>query len=299
MHRGAGARRLALAITAVLLITACAGPAPEGGHSREVWPIDDPAFTGIPEGYRVRSGDTLYSIAFRFGLDWQRVARWNRIAPPYTIRPGQWIRLRPDPNAPSPAESRNARSSSSPSDQKAVRKPAASPAQPGPRPSSPEPKPRATPAQPSKPAPSSPVASAPPTAARPASAGEREMAGVRWRWPTAGSVLRRFHAGDARKGILIGGQEGQPVVAAADGEVVYSGNGLIGYGELVIIKHSDRMLSAYAHNRKRLVAEGERVRAGQVIAQMGRNEDGIAVLHFEIRRDGKPVDPAMYLPGGP
>lgn len=122
------------------------------------------------------------------------------------------------------------------------------------------------------------------------------MAGVQWRWPTDGGVVRNFNANDARKGVLIGGRAGQVVVAAADGEVVYSGNGLIGYGELVIIKHSDRMLSAYAHNQERLVAEGDRVRAGQPIARMGRNEDGREVLHFEIRRDGKPEDPARYLP---
>lgn len=119
---------------------------------------------------------------------------------------------------------------------------------------------------------------------------------MRWSWPTDGKLVRGFNANDARKGILIGGSAGQPVRATADGEVVYSGNGLIGYGELVIIKHSDRMLSAYAHNRERLVSEGERVRAGQTVARMGRNEDGIDVLHFEIRRDGRPVDPADYLP---
>lgn len=122
------------------------------------------------------------------------------------------------------------------------------------------------------------------------------MAGVAWRWPTQGGITRGFNNGASRKGILIAGEGGQPIRAAADGEVVYSGNGLIGYGELIIIKHSDRMLSAYAHNRERLVAEGRRVRAGELIARMGSNEREQFVLHFEIRQDGKPADPMNYLP---
>ncbi|MDX1626990.1 MAG: peptidoglycan DD-metalloendopeptidase family protein, partial [Wenzhouxiangellaceae bacterium] len=132
---------------------------------------------------------------------------------------------------------------------------------------------------------------------RPAPGGTRRVSGVNWRWPTAGEVARRFDPGDTRKGILIAGSAGQPVVAAADGSVVYSGNGLIGYGALIILKHSDSMLSAYAHNRERLVREGETVRAGETIARMGRDERGSEVLHFEIRGNGKPVDPLDYLPG--
>jgi len=119
---------------------------------------------------------------------------------------------------------------------------------------------------------------------------------VSWRWPAQGAVARGFDASASRKGILISGQRGQPIRAAAAGEVVYSGNGLIGYGELVIIKHSERMLSAYAHNRERLVSEGQRVGAGEVIGRMGRNERNENVLHFEIRRNGKPDDPLDYLP---
>jgi lipoprotein NlpD len=92
------------------------------------------------------------------------------------------------------------------------------------------------------------------------------------------------------------GRDGAPVVAAADGEVVYSGNGLVGYGELVIIKHSPAFLSAYGHNRRRLVTEGQRVKAGQQIAEMGRASSGFDALHFEIRRSGRPVDPLQFLP---
>jgi lipoprotein NlpD len=116
-------------------------------------------------------------------------------------------------------------------------------------------------------------------------------------WPTNGRVISNFKPNDpARNGIEIAGEEGQPIVATAAGEVVYSGNGLIGYGELIIIKHSDRMLSAYAHNRQRLVAEGDRVSAGRKIAEMGRDERNKPVLHFEIRVNGNPGNPLNYLP---
>ena len=119
----------------------------------------------------------------------------------------------------------------------------------------------------------------------------------RWLWPTEGRLVSSFAANDpARKGIDIGGQAGQPVVASAAGQVVYSGSGLIGYGELIIIKHSDRMLSAYAHNKKRLVDEGQQVIAGSQIAEMGTNDRNQAVLHYEIRVNGKPEDPLRYLP---
>lgn len=110
-------------------------------------------------------------------------------------------------------------------------------------------------------------------------------------------MLSSFRANDpARKGIDIGGRTGQPVMASAAGQVVYSGSGLIGYGELIIIKHSDRMLSAYAHNSKRMVNEGQQVTAGSQIAAMGSNDRNQAVLHFEIRLNGSPVDPLKYLP---
>jgi lipoprotein NlpD len=119
----------------------------------------------------------------------------------------------------------------------------------------------------------------------------------KWLWPTEGRLLSSFKADDpSRNGIEIGGREGQPIKAAAPGEVVYSGNGLIGYGELIIVKHSDRMLSAYAHNRKRLVSEGQTVAAGELLAEMGRDERNQALLHFEVRVNGAPQDPMKYLP---
>jgi lipoprotein NlpD len=118
-----------------------------------------------------------------------------------------------------------------------------------------------------------------------------------WRWPTQGQLIGRFAAEDPkRQGIGIAGTAGQPVVAAADGVVVYSGAGLVGYGELIIVKHSDEWLSAYAHNRRRLVAEGAAVKAGEQIAELGRSGTSRDMLHFEIRRNGKPVDPLTILP---
>jgi lipoprotein NlpD len=126
---------------------------------------------------------------------------------------------------------------------------------------------------------------------------ELSAGGVRWRWPGEGKIVGTFIAGDqTRQGIDIAGKAGDPVQAAADGEVVYSGNGLLGYGELIIVKHNPTFLSAYGHNRARLVKEGERVKAGQQIAEMGSSASSRDELHFEIRKNGKPVNPLDYLP---
>jgi lipoprotein NlpD len=120
---------------------------------------------------------------------------------------------------------------------------------------------------------------------------------LEWRWPADGAVVSGFAVGDpTRQGVDIAGKAGQPVRAAADGVVVYSGSGLVGYGELVIIKHNGQWLSAYGHNRARLVNEGAVVKAGQQIAEMGRSGATRDMLHFEIRYNGKPVDPQTYLP---
>lgn len=117
-----------------------------------------------------------------------------------------------------------------------------------------------------------------------------------WRWPTSGELLRRYDPDNGQKGLDIGGQPGQPVYAAAAGKVVYSGSALKGYGELVIIKHNDRYLSAYGYNRRRLVDEGQQVSAGQPIAELGEGPSQQPLLHFEIRDKGTPVDPLRFLP---
>ncbi|QQP96201.1 peptidoglycan DD-metalloendopeptidase family protein [Lysobacter enzymogenes] len=135
-----------------------------------------------------------------------------------------------------------------------------------------------------------------PSAPAPAPAAPIDS-GIRWRWPADGPLLGRFVANEPTKqGVDIGGAPGSPVRAAADGVVVYSGTGLVGYGELIIVKHNEQWLSAYGHNRKRLVNEGQLVKSGQQIAEMGRSGAARDQLHFEVRYNAKPVDPLLYLP---
>lgn len=246
-------------------------PRDAGGRSRE---------------YLVARGDTLYGIAFRHDVDFRDLARWNRIGAPYTIYPGQRLRLQGSAPVSAPVAPRVAtpvRSTGTAPVAAAPRPPSA--AIPAKSPSIPSVPPPATPA---------PLTSTAPTTT---SVQARAAQGVHWRWPASGQLVSRYVTGDpTRQGINIAGKAGQPVFAAAAGEVVYSGAGLIGYGELVIIKHSDVFLSAYGHNRKRLVAEGQRVTAGQQIAEMGRSGAARDMLHFEIRNSGKPIDPLPLLP---
>jgi len=127
---------------------------------------------------------------------------------------------------------------------------------------------------------------------------EKSTGAIAWHWPADGAIIGRFDPNDPlKKGINIGGELGQPVRAAAAGKVVYSGSGLIGYGKLIILKHNETLLSAYAHNKELLVSEGEVVDVGKQIAGMGSSGANVVMLHFEIRRDGVPVDPVEYLPG--
>jgi lipoprotein NlpD len=216
--------------------------------------------------YKVRPKETLYSIAFRFGYDYREVAAWNNILPPYTIWPGQELLIL-SPNR-SPGE---------------TARPAQVQAEDPKQPEQPE-KTATTVRPPAEPR------QAPP-------APGRATTPVKWSWPTeGGKLINRFDTGGGRKGIDLSGRFGQPIRAAADGDVVYSGDGLIGYGKLVIIRHDDTYLSAYGHNRRLLVKEGQRVEAGQPIGEMGQHPKSGSILHFEIRRNGKPVDPLLYLP---
>nr|WP_160083218.1 peptidoglycan DD-metalloendopeptidase family protein [Pseudomonas sp. 8AS] len=228
--------------------------------------------------YIVQRGDTLYSIAFRFGWDWKALAARNNIAAPFVIRPGQIIRFdQPGASAPSVAQA----------SQPAVVVPATQAAS---RPAKP-----ATASTPSQPV----TAGKPPLAATPAPGKIEPVArsAKGWAWPTNGVLIGKFSSnGSLNKGIDIAGELGQPVLAASDGSVVYAGSGLRGYGELVIIKHSDTYVSAYGHNRRLLVREGQQVKVGQTIAEMGSTGADRVKLHFEIRRQGKPVDPLQYLP---
>lgn len=229
--------------------------------------------------YTVRRGDTLYGIAFRSGLDFRDVAAWNHIGPPYTIYPGQRLRLRSAPVARTgkpPVQTRTSAPVATASTPRAV--------------TAPPPARTAITAPPAKQGP----AAAPKT---PVVAPVAAAAPGNWLWPTSGQIIGRYVAGDpTRQGIDVAGSAGQPVLASADGVVVYSGTGLVGYGEVIIVKHSDEWLSAYGHNRRRLVAEGDTVKGGQAIAELGRSGTSRDMLHFEIRRNGKPVDPLSLLP---
>ena len=200
----------------------------------------------------VLRGQNVYRIATENGLTALDLAIWNDIGSPYTIYPGQRLRLYPGSQSGT----------------------AVKPGTLGPRPTMPTPRPA-----------SSSVVVVP------------SASNLAWRWPADGAVVDSFASGDpTRQGVDIAGKSGQPVRAASDGVVVYSGSGLVGYGELVIVKHNDQWLSAYGHNRARLVNEGQVVKAGQQIAEMGRSGAARDMLHFEIRYNGKPVDPQQYLP---
>lgn len=240
--------------------------------------VDRAAHPRVTSGhYTVRQGDTLWSIAFRYGWDWRALAQHNGIAPPYVIYPGQRIRF--DGGAPRTAQAPSPIRPATP----VVTQPAS------PQPSAPQPVVRA-------PAPQQPVVVSPSgPATTPVTPVTRSASG--WAWPHNGTVISRFSSNNSlNKGIDIAGELGQPVLAASNGTVVYAGSGLRGYGELVIIKHNDTYVSAYGHNRRLLVREGQEVKAGQAIAEMGSTGADRVKLHFEIRRQGKPVDPLQYLP---
>jgi len=216
--------------------------------------------------YRVRPGDTLYSISRSTGVAVSDLVAWNSLPSPYTISPGQSLKLYPT------GESREI----------------AAPAAPDSRYSD-DTKPETAGQGVNT------VKAEPPT--QPAEKKKtRQVDGLNWQWPVEGKITQTFSPSDpARRGIKIAGKTGTQITAAGDGEVVYSGDGLVGYGQLIIIKHNQRFLSAYGHNEKRFVKEGDKVKRGAVIATMGQLK-GKSLLHFEIRRSGKPVDPKNYLP---
>ena len=248
------------------LVAGCSTPGPAPVVSRE-----KAQPTRVASGYRfhrVQRGDTLYSISWQHGLEFQNVALWNGIAPPYRIYPGQRIRLTP-PNRSSRTSARmsTARASTPPPPPK---RPAAPASKPGPR--------------------TGASATAPDQ--------DFDHAGpLQWGWPAKGPVASSFSPDDpSRKGIDIAGRLGEPVVASEAGKVVYAGSGLIGYGRLVILKHNKNYLSAYGYNRRLLVNEGDKVKRGERLAEMGKDIHGNPRLHFEIRRNGTPVNPINLLP---
>ncbi|WP_250463774.1 peptidoglycan DD-metalloendopeptidase family protein [Microbulbifer litoralis] len=243
-----------------LLVAGCAS------HRAPTSSLEQPPSQRIRH-HIVSSGETLYSIAWRYGKDFRDIAAVNGIAAPYQIYPGQKLQLAgraPVVAAPRP-----------------VRK------------SSPAPSRKKAPAR-TKPA-SSQKSLTPKKTRKPRA---RVSSGnIRWQWPTEGQVISRFRSGDPlRKGVDIAGEKGDSVLAAANGTVIYAGSALRGYGKLLIVKHSEEFLSAYAHNHKLLVREGSEVKAGQRIAELGSSGTDRNKLHFEIRRNGQPVNPETYLP---
>lgn len=250
-----GSRRLffCIIICCIGLLAGCAGALtwnPGGANGSEQKAV---AAEPLPGRYIVKPGDTLYSIAWRYGLDFHDLAAWNDIGSDYLIKPGRTLVLA----APAYASAH----------------------------------PVTKPATQAHSAASTASASAPIFDYMPPSGP------VHWVSPAQGAIIRMFHADDPlSKGVDITGVQGQDICAAAPGKVVYTGSGIIGYGKLIIIKNSEQFLSAYADNDEILVKEGDTVKAGERIATMGLNRDGHPLLHFEIRYNGKPVDPLNYLP---
>lgn len=302
--RGEGSSRALTGLLAatLVLLAACASKPP------------------APATYTVKRGDTLYAIAWRHRLDYRELARWNRIGGDYVIYPGQVLRLAPPGNQLARVGPRT-----TPPPRSASR------SAPPPRSAS---RPAAPPRQASAPA-TSQVASRPPAtnnppavqtsntrsaaqtsntrsaartsasnktsaarsssaaSARPSAAG---AAPIRWQWPVQGGAATLTTRPNGGHGLTITGRRGQEIRSAADGKVVYTGSGLLGYGQLLIIKHSDSYLSAYGHTHTIGVREGDSVRAGQPVATMGNGPQGTPMLYFEIRINGVPHNPLRLLP---
>lgn len=232
-----------------VLLSGCSSSSPFIPVEERQQPVDV-----IGGSYTVRPGDTLYSIAWRYGMDFRRLAAANMIGAPFGIQAGQKLRL--EERDPPTRSVRSSAARKSVSGRNRVLR-------------------KSTKAK----------------AVAPASAE------IRWKWPTSGTLFRKFSSrGSINKGIDIKGKLRESVNAAASGKVVYAGTGIRGYGKLIIVKHSERYLSAYAHNHRIHVDEEQMVEAGGKIAEMGKDGSGRALLHFEIRRNGKPVDPLKYLP---
>ncbi len=214
--------------------------------------------------HMVEPGETLYSVGWLYGKDYRELAEWNGIPAPYTVKPGQRLRVIAGGAVvaikPSPQVTTSVRTTlPNPVVEKPVIK-------------------REVGSQVSL-------------------KSSADNIGISWQWPTQGRVLHYFSYSKLNKGINIVADRGQPIYAAASGKVVYSGTGMVGMGKLIIVNHSTQYLSAYAHNDVNLVAEGQQVKQGELIARMGRSGADRVMLHFEIRREGKPVDPMKFLPG--
>ncbi|WP_338862944.1 peptidoglycan DD-metalloendopeptidase family protein [Mycetohabitans rhizoxinica] len=280
-------QRTVCVAAALAMLTACSTrlePAPVIDRSGAPLSTIGTAALGVPLGppppgyYRVQLGDTLYRIALENGQNYRDIAAWNNLTNPNQIEVDQLLRVVP-PGANVAASPPGV--AAAPLGGAAVQsRPLGGPAEPG--------------------AATTPSTAAPPYGSAPAIASippqpEAAAGSLNFAWPVRGPVLNSFDEAK-NKGVNIGGALGAPVKAAADGRVVYAGNGLRGYGNLIIIKHNATYLTAYAHNRTLLVKEGDPVTQGQTIAEMGGSDADKVMLHFEVRKQGKPVDPMKYLP---
>jgi len=276
-----------LALLSAMVLSGCANknrPAPVEDRSPNAAKAPAKMIAGAdnagkPGYYSVKSGDTLIRIGMDNGQSWRDIARWNNIENPNLIETGQVLRVTPPEETgvvvrpvsstnvvTSPAPASAASAPATATNTAAVRPPAS--------------------------------AASPPNSSTPANNlanTDSVEETVSFQWPTRGNVLAGFDE-VKNKGIDISGKAGDPVLAAADGKVVYAGSGLRGYGNLVILKHNNTYLTAYAHNQSLLVKEDQAIKRGQKIAEMGNSDADQVKLHFEIRRQGKPVDPAKYLP---
>ena len=296
--------RLAAAAAALLILAGCAtsnrrAPVEDQGRSAGGSAVTTPPKVlpgaenaGKPGYYTIKQGDTLIRIALDSGQNWRDIAAWNNLENPNLIEAGQVVRVVPPASEPASG---------------VVVKPLGTPRIDA------KPASGAASAEARSPAPARPAASASGGSASggaAASAGSAQAGATpvvtpandarageepNWGWPANGPVLANFEEG-RNKGLAIGGKAGDAVVAAADGRVVYAGSGLRGYGNLVIIKHNADYLTAYAHNQALLVKEDQQVKRGQKIAEMGSTDADRVQLHFEVRKKGKPIDPARQLP---
>ena len=282
-------------------------PSPVPPPASNTPPVVPTSPSAAPGTYVVKPGDTLIRIGLDTGQNWRDIARWSGVENPNLIEVGQVLRVAPPTQDGAAATARPVpgpgRVESRPLDNRpAGAEPAAGPAATtgaaagadrttitgsatGPAAGAPSPV-----APPAAQAGTGPAAAAAQAPARTADEA------VEWAWPASGTVIASFDEVRGVKGLSLSGKAGDPVLAAADGRVVYAGSGLRGYGNLVIVKHNSTFLTAYAHNQTLLVKEDQAVRRGQKIAEMGSSDADQVKLHFEIRRQGKPVDPARLLP---
>jgi len=314
---------LVAVLGAVLLAAGCASRSPAPVDDRRPAPTPQPRLpvlqpvppaapgAAAPRTYIVKRGDTLYSIALEHGADYRELALWNKLEDPTRIRVGQALRV----TAPEDRTAARVGTARAPREIEArplgsVTPGSSSPGSAAPSQAAPESGMRTSPKALRLPYSEQNLAllsraetrpelrteikpEAKPEPARPAV--ERDPEAIDFAWPARGKVMAAFSEPNS-KGLDIAGQPGDPVLAAASGRVMYTGTGIRGYGKLIVIKHDNNFNSVYAHNREILVKEGQNVTRGQRIAELGDTDADTPKLHFEIRKSGKPVDPARYLP---